>query len=220
MGYREAGFEVIGIDIKPMPRYPFEFHQADALAYLDAMLLYGWQDIDAIHASPPCQGYSVTQSLPYSKPYPQLVESVRERLEAIGLPYVIENVPRAPLLNPVTLCGSQFGLVTDWPPWGKVALRRHRLFEAGGFAIADAGPHDHSLYAVPVYGHGPGLSKARRHRPYPHGHGALQAAREVMQIDWMTRDELDESIPPAYTRYIGKQLLEAVSYNWSARLAA
>jgi DNA (cytosine-5)-methyltransferase 1 len=197
-GYADAGFEVIGVDIRPQPRYPYEFHQADALTFpLDGF--------DVFHASPPCQGYSVTKSInPHAESYPRLVEPIRDRLKATGKPYVIENVPGSPLIDPLILCGSQFGLVTWWPGNGRVGLRRHRLFESN-ILIPDPGPHDHSLLSVPVYGHGPSGKKT----PLK-GIGHAQAERDVMGIDWMTREEINESIPPAYTYYIGAFLKESV----------
>ena len=117
MGYHRAGFEVVGVDIAMQKNYPFEFHQADALEYLQE---HG-HEFDAIHASPPCQAYSVTYSLPNVGEYPELIEPIRELLISSGKPYVIENVPGAPLINPVELCGSMFGL----------NVIRHRRFETG-----------------------------------------------------------------------------------------
>jgi DNA (cytosine-5)-methyltransferase 1 len=121
MGYHRAGFDVVGVDLAPQPHYPFEFSQSDALAWLDYPLTLGLR-FDAIHASPPCQAYSAMSACRpgLADQYPDLVAPTRELLEATGLPYVIENVPRAPLRDPVTLCGHMFGL----------PLYRHRLFEA------------------------------------------------------------------------------------------
>jgi DNA (cytosine-5)-methyltransferase 1 len=119
VGYHRAGFEVVGVDLHPQPHYPFEFHQADAMTYpLDGF--------DAIHASPPCQAYSVANNIHGRADHPMLIPSVRERLLATGLPYVIENVPRGPLINPVTLCGLTFGL----------NVKRHRLFESNVFMLS------------------------------------------------------------------------------------
>lgn len=165
-------------------------------------------DIAAIHASPPCQGYSVTKSFnPKASSYAQLIPQIRERLEATGLPWVIENVEgaKSEMRSPLTLCGSQFGLTCIWEPWGKVGLRRHRLFESN-FLIPDPGPHDHSLLSVPVFGLGPSGKKSKIH-----GLGHSQAERDVMGIDWMTREEINEAIPPAYTEYIGTYLMDAVA---------
>lgn len=202
VGYAQAGFEVIGIDMKPQPNYPFRMVQGDALKFVEAM----WPGMfDAIHASPPCQGYSALNRV-NKKDYPKLVEDVRYLLQQQGTPYVIENVPGAPLIDPIVLCGSQFRLETYWPGKGKVGLRRHRLFESN-LPVKDPGPHDHSLLSVPIYGHGVAGNRTKLRGP-----GAAQAARDVMQIHWMTRKELDQAIPPAYTQYIGKQLLEVMGH--------
>lgn len=230
MGYHRAGFEVIGVDLNPMPRYPFMFVQANALNVLDTLILGGTTNdarlddvIDwgyrrasfaAVHASPPCQRFSsISRCRPgLAEKYPNLIGPVRERLQVIDLPYIIENVPGAPLIEPVTLCGSQFNRCVTWPPHGDLMLRRHRNFEAN-FSIADAGAHDHSLLSMPVMGHGepPG----RRSRLKASGRpttccGYLKAASEVMGIDWMNRDEIAESIPPDYTEYIGGQLMQYI----------
>jgi DNA (cytosine-5)-methyltransferase 1 len=227
MGYHQAGFEVIGVDIKYHPNYPFTFIQADACNMLDTLLMggtthdaridyrVGWvynlRNFDAIHASPPCQGYT---ALKYRQDdtgkYPLLIEPTRERLQQTGLPYVIENVPGAPLREPVTLCGSQFGLTTEWPGYGEVGLRRHRLFETD-FYLPDAGAHDHSLLSVPVFGRGPSGRKMTLKGP-----GLAKAAREVMEIGWMTYRELCQAIPPAYTRYIGTCLMQYLEMRTAA----
>ena len=116
MGYSRAGFEVVGVDIAPQKHYPFEFHQADALEYLAQ---HG-AEFDAIHASPPCQRYSaITHAKRTENNYPDLIPSTREALIKCDRPYVIENVPRAPLINPLILCGTMFDL----------HVIRHRLFE-------------------------------------------------------------------------------------------
>lgn len=115
-GYWQAGFDVVGVDIEPQKRYPFTFIQADALEYLAR---HGGE-YDAIHASPPCQAFSKMKNpdKAHRKAHPDLVDPVRELLMRTGRPYIIENVPGAPLLSPVTLCGSQFGL----------KVYRHRVF--------------------------------------------------------------------------------------------
>lgn len=120
VGYHRAGFEVVGVDHHKMPRYPYEFHQSDALEFLAA---HG-REFDAVHASPPCQKYCALRHLA-KKDHPDLIPQTRALLRETGLPYVIENVPGAPLLSPVMLCGTMFGLRTDCG----AELRRHRLFE-------------------------------------------------------------------------------------------
>jgi DNA (cytosine-5)-methyltransferase 1 len=189
VGYHRAGFDVVGVDLAPQPRYPFEFHQADALEYP----VGGY---DAIHASPPCQAYTVAQSIRGRTDHPTLIEPTRARLAAAGVPYVIENVKRAPLINPVELCGTAFGLGAEG-----FELRRHRLFECT-FAVM-VSPCWHQRPAAPVFGHNAGANFMRRY-----GRGYNAAARAAaMGIDWMTRDEVSEAIPPAFTEHIGGYLL-------------
>jgi len=190
MGYHRAGFtEIVGVDIKPQPHYPFEFVQADALAYCAA---HG-HEFDAIHASPPCQGYSAMRSVT-QREYPMLIEPVRRALVETGRPYIIENVVRAPLQNPLMLCGTMFGL----------RVRRHRLFECNPAIYFAPATCRHWLRVV-KQGRWPDEEKqfacvtgSFSNQPY---------ARRAMGIDWMTRDEITEAIPPAYTEYIGAQLL-------------
>lgn len=194
VGYHRAGFEVVGVDIAPQKNYPFEFVQADARDYLLTTNL-SW--FDAIHASPPCQGYSRLAAMhPERKAnYPRLIEPIRTLLNTVELPYVIENVEGAPLHSPVVLCGSMFGLGVE-----RGHLRRHRLFECS--FETDAPPAcNHVGPAVGVYGHGGHSGK----------HRMLYKAEAMvaMGIDWMTRDEMTQAIPPAYSEWIGTQLLAA-----------
>ena len=186
MGYHRAGFDVVGVDIKPQKNYPFEFRQADAMTYpLDGF--------DAIHASPPCQGYSRLAVMHPGRTYPMLVGETRDRIA--GLPHVIENVEGAPLVEPVMLCGSMFGLGVE-----RGHLRRHRLFECTFPALTP--PCQHIGPAVGVYGHG---GHSGKHRMLYKAEAAI-----AMGIDWMTRDELCQAIPPAYTEFIGRRLMEAL----------
>lgn len=200
-GYRRAGFDVLGVDLSPMPRYPGNVVQADALELLRAYA-NGYSPLgrfDLVHASPPCQGYSVmSECRPgLADEYPKLIGPVRGLLAMWGVNYVIENVPGAPLRNATVLCGSQFGLYGEWND-EKVVLRRHRLFEAT-FTIPDAGPHTCDSYlTVPVYGNG-----APGNRPEFRGPGFEALRKQVMGIDWMTRAGLSEAIPPAYAEHVG-----------------
>lgn len=214
MGYHRAGFEVVGVDIKPQKNFPFEFHQGDALTYpLDGF--------DAIHASPPCQAYStMRKGLWKDREHPDLIAAVRERLIASGLPYVIENVPGAPLDDPMMLCGTMFGLGTAEGN----QLRRHRYFECNFGLILTPECQHNDVSAVPVYGGGQnGDYHTPRRKPktigvWGHAGGSsnrdgvvqfgTDKRREAMGIDWMTGNELSESIPPAYTEYIGHYLME------------
>ncbi len=200
MGYHRAGFDVVGVDIVPQPNYPFEFHQADALEYpLDGF--------DMIHASPPCQAY-VQRNKNLKTKWPKLIEPVRGRLE--GRPYIIENVPGAPIRADVILCGTMFDLL----------VLRHRLFESSVEFMDKPPDHDHwgtvaagDFAAVYAFG-----GKGRRHGRDANGN-KLRDPRSAkgppwdvaMSIDWMTQAELRESIPPAYTEWIGRQLVTVLS---------
>lgn len=200
-GYARAGFDVIGVDIRPQPHYPFAFVQADALDYARE---HG-RDFDVIHASPPCQAYStMRRGLWKDREHPDLIDPTRALLRELGRPFVIENVEGAAgrMVDPVKLCGTMFGLAS-----GAYRLRRHRMFEAGaGFALGFAPAScAHIGPALPVYGHAGGRSK-RDGLTFP----GVDAWREGMGIDWMTGDELAESIPPAYTEWIGARLLEVL----------
>jgi len=194
MGYKLAGFEVVGVDIKPQPNYPFEFIQDDAIA---AFQVIGGK-FDLIHASPPCQVYSKIQTRWDSEDrrsgHPDMVDEVRDLIS--DTPYVIENVPNAPLINPITLCGGMFNL-KDSEGRG---LRRHRLFESNFFLPQIKHP-THKGLAVGVYGHPGGSSKRDGYK-----FATVQNWREAMEIDWMLTGELSESIPPAYTKWIGEQI--------------
>lgn len=196
MGYHRAGFDVVGVDITPQPRYPFEFHQGDALT-LDLDFL---AEFDAIHASPPCQAYSdLANRNGNAHEWPRLIEPVRAMLDETGLPWVIENVEGAPLIEPVVLCGTMF-------PGLRVI--RHRLFESN--IPLDAPPHgSHPL----VFTH----DKRKAHygkldqdtsfvQVTGGGNCTVANARDAMGITWMTKNELNEAIPPAYTEWIGNQL--------------
>ena len=200
-GYALAGFEVVGVDIAAQKRYPYEFVQADALEYLEA---YG-ETFDAIHASPPCQRFSPMtrrHGLERSLEHPDLVEPTRELLERLGRPYVIENVVGAPLVDPIQLCGSAFGLgSTVGDEWRE--LRRHRIFELNVELRPAPGCSHESARTIGVYGHAGGRS-VRDGLSFP----GVAHWREAMGIDWMVGDELAEAIPPAYTRWIAERILD------------
>lgn len=197
-GYSKAGFEVVGVDLNPQPRYPFEFIQGDALV-LDPDFVASF---DAIHASPPCQSYSdLAKRNKNAHEWPRLIEPVRELLISAGLPYVIENVDGAPLFNPIILCGTMFP---------KLRVLRHRLFEAN-FAILTPSHQRHPKVHTfdrrkSHYG------KTDEWKDFVQvtggGNCTLAAAKEAMGISWMNKNELNEAIPPAYTELIGKQLLQ------------
>ena len=197
VGYWDAGFRPVGVDIAPQKNYPFMFTQGDALeALTSGSLLRG---VVAIHASPPCQGYSRMNHV-HKRDYPKLIEPVRELLRSTGLPYVIENVEGAPLIDPVTLCGSSFGL----------KVIRHRLFESNiPLTAPPCGSHEGEFYSPA--GHGDPNRRNRSRNPHLSGLGYTARCRAAMGISWMNRDELAEAIPPAYTEWIGRQLLEHIN---------
>lgn len=217
MGYHLAGFEVVGVDIRPQKRYPFEFIQMDALDWTD---FAGFQ---AVHASPPCQAHSITRNLWPGREHPDLIEATRALCNISGLPYMIENVQGAPLREPIKLCGSMFGL----------DVRRHRLFESNLFLMSLKCQHhlqtprfvtqrgrghksqQRLASVVNVSGHDSSFTDTHYMASvvHVHGHssnskgGGVDVWRRAMGIDWMVRDELSEAIPPAYTEFIGNQVL-------------
>jgi len=218
VGYWRAGFDVVGVDIEPQPHYPFAFWQGDALEVLANVE----RQFSAIHASPPCQAFSALRSLGNArKDHVDLLTPIRPLLKASRLPFVIENVPGAPMRQDFVLCGTQFGLGA-----GESVLRRHRWFETSFAPPALVGlqPCAHTPGAtVMVYGHGtPGhlYRMARSVNVYRQPGGTStrdglafhsQAERcEAMGIGWMNRGELSQAIPPAYTEYLGHHLMRAV----------
>ena len=201
MGYHRAGFEVVGVDIEPQPNYPFEFIQDDAL---DVLLRFNPNVFDAIHASPPCQAYSLVT--PDPSRHPQLIGPVRDLLDQTGLPYVIENVMLAPLRNPVQVCGSGLGL----------DVQRHRAFEMNFSAMGVPCAHGGRPAKFDVYEHGRWY-KSPFVKVYGSGGGkAMEHWAEAMGIDWMTPKELAEAIPPAYTAHIGYYLMEHLRHEREA----
>lgn len=212
-GYHRAGFEVVGVDHRPMPRYlksgASEFIQADALIYLHA---HG-REFDAIHASPPCQAYSSARHLPQKGPrreHPDLIGITRELLIASGKPWIIENVSGAPLYDTMMLCGSMFGL----------AVRRHRFFE-GSFLLLSGKRCRHPTEAKYVAGRSANSSRPNRSTVVmvygsSGSRGHVSQWKEAMGIDWMTGAELSQAIPPAYTLEIGHQLLNALATSGTA----
>ncbi len=215
MGYRQVRFDIVGVDSAPQPRYPGPFIQADALA-LDMRFI---RSFDAIHASPPCQGYTSMRFAPGAKGAPRLIAEVRTLLTASGLPWVIENVAeaRTDMRNPIMLCGTAFGLGACG-----CELRRHRLFESS-FDIRSPGCAHSSKPVVGVYGGHARIRSAshggRRTRDiWPGGHKPVAA--EAMGMSWATLAEMSEAIPPAYTRHIGIELLRHLAAQSRAILAA
>jgi len=201
---------ITGVDIQPQKRYPFTFVQADALEYLAA---HG-HEYDVIHASPPCQRHSAMTKGRWKdriESHPDLIEPTRALLIASGKPYIIENVIGAPLINPVMLCGSMFGLQSK----AGNPLYRHRLFETS-FHVGLTPPCAHSkASAIDVYGGGQNPNRKRLPAVAVYGHSGgtsargdatfgIDARREAMGINWMSGDELSQAIPPAYTQFISQ----------------
>jgi DNA (cytosine-5)-methyltransferase 1 len=192
MGYSRAGFDVVGIDIKPQPHYPFEFIQADALEYIAQ---HG-TEFDAIHASPPCQAYTKAgrQWRGSGKEYADLIDATRKALQETSKPYVIENVPGAPLIDSILLNGAMFGML----------IHRDRYFETS--------------FDIPFFLLPSAMRPVKMGRPInpgdviqPVGHFSNVAyARKQMGIDWMSQRELSQAIPPAYTEYIGAHLMRVI----------
>lgn len=192
MGYSRAGFtEIVGVDIKPQPRYPFTFVLGDALEYVAA---HG-REFDAIHASPPCQAYSWAAARWTLVDRADLLPACRQGLEDAARPWVIENVIGAPMAKHIVLCGQMFGL----------RVIRHRNFESSHLLLQPSHPEHNGTVKdgtfVTVAGHGGNNQR---------GSGSRQAKQQAMGIDWMSDRELNESVPPAYTEFIGRQLLEAL----------
>lgn len=188
-GYHRAGFDIIGVDIKPQPRYPFEFVHGDVFDF--EWTAFG---AAAIHASPPCQDHSRSHK-PRQHGTGWMLAVTRNMLEQDRLPWVIENVPGAPMRADLKLCGCMFGLPN---------LKRERWFETSWHAFDLRQPCEHSEPVISVTGNGAGTSHGR------HGHIGFADWRRAMGIDWMTGLELAQAIPPAYTEYLGALLLDAL----------
>lgn len=202
MGLSRAGFDVVGVDIKDQPNYPFDFIQGDALDFIEDLTLFPTVQYDFIWASPPCQAYSVGTQRWSPEKYPDLIPATRELLEASGLPYVIENVPGAPLRNHVRLCGVMFDL----------RVVRHRHFESNfQFAAPKHRRHRDPIERPALDGTDRMVKRSWYMTVAGHGgHSSsykLADWQDAMGIDWMTKAELVESIPPAYSEYIAQQFL-------------
>lgn len=209
MGYHRAGFEVVGVDIKPQPNYPFEFHQADALEYCAEH----WHDFDAIHASPPCQIHSQLAGLvkqtaaDYDEKHIDLIPQTRVLLMATAKPYIIENVvgARKALMNPIVLCGEMFGL----------KVYRHRLFESNYMLLQPT----HLKHPQKALKKGYAPTSEDQYVVVTGRVGANAIAQKAMGIDWMSTrriedrtSEASQAIPPAYTEYLGRQLRQILGF--------
>ena len=198
MGYSRAGFEVVGVDKDPQPHYPFEFHYADALEYLAEH----YQEFDVIHASPPCQRYSrITKLSGSQNNHPDLLQPTIDALIETGKPYIVENVEDAPMTNYIMLCGSMFGL----------RVFRHRLFMCNpAIMMSPASCNHHSRSSNggkngdQIHPNGEFITVTGNVTP-------IAKAKKAMGIGWMTRAELVEAIPPAYTEWLGSQMITCLT---------
>jgi DNA (cytosine-5)-methyltransferase 1 len=192
-GYARAGFDVIGVDIVPQPNYPYEFVLANALNFE----IPSWAD--AIHASPPCQAFTKMRRSGLVGPgHLDLVEPTRAKLINSGLPYIIENVMDAPLIDPIMLCGSMFGL----------DVQRHRIFELS-FGLATAVPQCQHDWWTPRFRPSTNRSNLRLTCSMA-GAVPLDVKRRSMGIQWANRKEIGQMIPPAYTEWLGRRLQEFI----------
>ena len=188
-GYIAAGFDVVGVDFEPQPRYPYPFEQADAVQYIRD---HG-HEFDAIHASPPCQRYSKAQRI-QNREHPDLISATREACLEVGVPFVIENVEdaRGELINPAMLCGEFFGLRTY----------RHRLFETS-FHVEIPLHFEHVERTVK-------MGRTVNPGDFYHAVGNFSGVdyiRGDMGVPWMNRDGIRECIPPVYSEFIGRQMM-------------
>jgi DNA (cytosine-5)-methyltransferase 1 len=207
-GYYLAGFRVIGVDKEPQKRYPFQFIKMDVIEFLTRYLAGEFERAAAFHASPPCQGYSALRYLPWlqNKSYPMLIDPIRDLLQETQKPWIIENVERAPLVG-IVLCGVMFGL----------PIYRHRKFETSFFVLQP--PHQKHKEII---GHGRNINDRKKGSLNNSSAAGAWGKQKIitvagnqfrkeegalaMQINWMTKPELAQAIPPAYTEFIGQQL--------------
>jgi DNA (cytosine-5)-methyltransferase 1 len=213
-GYTRAGFDVTGVDRDPQPNYPYPFIQADALSVLADQTFMA--TFTAVGASPPCQTNSSLASLPHvaeairTGKHVDLITETRAALiawaERTGGVWVIENVVGAALRDPLVLCGTEFDLHVDTATRGRVWLQRHRPFESNRMLMGAGGCYcgSHRGRIIGVYGTGDGGTGRG-------WEGSFAERKAVMGIDWMTREELAQAIPPAYTQHLGAQLLDHLS---------
>ena len=210
-GYADAGFEVVGVDIDPQPNYPYEFHQADAIEFVKA---HG-HEFDAIHASCPCQTFSRTKTL-HSNEHPDLIKPTRDALVASGKPWVIENVVGAPLIDPIKLSGQHFNMTAPDVDGVPLKLVRHRLFESNILLrVPDSFHANRHIQTASIYGAGGGWTP--RHRDNPDRRGGYiphaDVIKKLLGIDWMTKHEMSQSIPPVFTEWVGGQIIEYLEEN-------
>lgn len=213
VGYHRAGFDVVGVDIKPQRRYPFELHVGDAIEFVKE---HG-HEFDAIHASPPCQRYSHGTVAGHAHKHPDLIGPTRDALQATSAVWVMENVPRSPLHSPLVLCGSMFDLTATDDDGTPLRMERHRWFESN-VLLYPPRPcrHDPSVRVAGAYG-GARRDKEEARLVRKGGYVPSKPVQEaLLGINWMTQHGLHQSIPPAYSEWVGAQLLVALTEGGAA----
>ena len=201
-GYHSAGFDVVGVDIRPQPYYPFEFHQQDALTFVRGH----WREFDAVAASPPCQSETSLRHLSANN-HPNLLGPTLDLLTTLPVPWIVENVSATRQMpGALVLCGTEFGLKTVCRDGVTRWLSRHRRFASNLFLYGAGGCHCTTGKKIGgVYGTGGGGRMTHSYKFHP------AEARAVMDIHWMSRKGIAQAIPPAYTAFLGGQLLDAVT---------
>ena len=224
MGLFRAGFDVLGVDIRMQPNFPIErgmsFVQLDVFKFAETLPNI-MRTADLIWASPPCQAHTAMKTMHNAKEHADLIPATRELLRASGVPYIIENVVGAPLLNPIKLCGTMFGLGVD-----DAELRRHRIFETSFPVTAPKCQHGQRASVLGVYGghmrnrkrrtigvYGEGCRDSRRKVDKGVPDFSIEQGRAAMGIDWMTTAELSQSIPPAYSEFLARVALASRHKN-------
>lgn len=194
MGLYLAGFDLTGWDMKTGLNYPFHKRLGDAL-------LADLSSFDFVWASPPCQAHTSLKHRT-GKQYEDVIGETRTKLNEWGGPWIIENVVGSPLVNPVQLCGSAFNL----------RVRRHRLFESNQPIIGTECFHDRQPDPIDVSGTGSYQHAPRKKKTGGKGRKpkSLAEARQIMEMPWATRREISQAIPPAYSEFLGKQIIESL----------
>jgi DNA (cytosine-5)-methyltransferase 1 len=216
VGLYRAGFDVVGVDRVKQPRYPFPFVQGDA-----TRPPFDLRRAALIWASPPCQAHTAMKTMHNAKEHIDLIPTTRKLLREAGVPYVIENVVGAPLINPIKLCGTMFNLGVE-----DAELRRHRIFETSFPVTAPKCRHGLREAVLGVYGghirnrkrrtigvYGEGCRDSRRKIDKGVADFSIDQGRVAMGIDWMTTAELSQAIPPAYSEFLARAMLASKPKN-------